>query len=66
MFLMSNEVLNLAVKMSISSAKRMGDVATVYDTKSKKVITHSVKKRLIRHLKIKELGFQYNYTSYNN
>ena len=38
MFLMSNEVLNLAVKMSISSAKRMGDVATVYDTKSKKVI----------------------------
>lgn len=43
---MSNEVLNLAVKMSISSAKRMGDVATAYDTKSKKVITHSVKKKI--------------------
>lgn len=36
----------MAVKMSITSAKRMGIVATAYNTKGKRVITSSSKKKI--------------------
>lgn len=44
----------MAVKMSISSAKRMGVVATAYDTRGKKVITSSTKKKINFTPKIKK------------
>lgn len=43
----------MAIKMSISSAKRMGVVATAYDTRGKKVITSSTKKKINLKPKIK-------------
>ena len=36
----------MAVKMSISAAKRMRVATTTYDTKGKKVITSSSKKKI--------------------
>ncbi len=36
----------MAVKMSITSAKRMGIVATAYDTRGKRVISSSNKKKI--------------------
>ena len=44
----------MAVKMSIASAKRMGIVATAYDTKGKKVITSSSKAKINLHPKTKK------------
>lgn len=43
----------MAIKMSISSAKRMGVVATTYDTRGKKVITSSIKKKINLKPKLK-------------
>lgn len=36
----------MAVKMSISAAKRMGVVAITYDTRGKKVINKSTSKKI--------------------
>lgn len=43
----------MAVKMSISAAKRMGVVATTYDTRGKKVINKSTSKKINLNPKIK-------------
>lgn len=44
----------MAVKMSISSAKRMGVVATTYDTRGKKVLSKSTSKKINLNPKIKK------------
>lgn len=44
----------MPVKMTISSAKRMGVVATTYDTRGKKVITSSSKKKFNLTPKLKK------------
>lgn len=45
----------MAVKMSIASAKRMGMVATAYDTRGKKVITSSSKTKINLNPKTKKI-----------
>ena len=44
----------MAVKMSISSVKRMGVVSTTYDTRGKKVLTSSSKKKINLTPKLKK------------
>ena len=49
----------MAVKMSISSAKRMGVVATAYDTRGKKVIASASKKKINLTPKLKKRKFSF-------